>query len=114
MSSISRRHGLKLGLAALASAPALLAATRPARAATHEVIIERFKYSPAELTVAVGDTITFTNLDGAPHTATAVDGSFDTGRLNRNRSGSITVDAAGEFPYICTFHPNMKGTITAA
>ena len=114
MSSISRRHGLKLGLAALAGAPVLLAGTRAARAATHEVTIKRFKYSPAELTVAVGDTITFTNLDGAPHTATAVDGSFDTGRLNRNKSGSITVSAAGTFPYICTFHPNMKGSITAA
>lgn len=113
MSSISRRHGLKLGLAALAGAPVLLAGAR-AQAATHEVTIQRFKYLPADLTVAVGDTIIFTNLDGAPHTATAVDGSFDTGRLNRNKSGSVTITAAGTFPYICTFHRNMKGSITAA
>lgn len=114
MASISRRDGLKLGLAALAGAPLVLAGARPARAATHEVTIERFKYIPAELTVAPGDTIIFTNKDAAPHTATASDGSFDTGRLNRNKSGQITVATAGTFGYICTFHRNMKGTVIAS
>ncbi|WP_370251651.1 cupredoxin domain-containing protein [Nioella sp.] len=100
-------------LALLATLPLALTA-RPARAATHSVTIEGFAFSPADLTVAVGDTITFTNMDGAPHTATADDGSFDTGRLNRSQSGEITITAAGSFPSKCACRPNMRGTIPAA
>lgn len=109
MSPLTRR-GTLAGLLAL---PLAFTATR-GRAATHSVTIEGFAFSPAELTVAAGDTITFTNMDGAPHTATADDGSFDTGRLNRGESAEITVTAAGTLPYKCAFHPNMRGTITVA
>lgn len=114
MSDITRRAALRLGLAAVAAAPLALAGARPARAATHQVTIKGFAFEPNSLNVAVGDTIVFTNEDGAPHTATADDGSFDTGRLNRGKSGEITVGAAGTHSYFCKFHPNMKGSITAA
>jgi len=80
----------------------------------HAITIEGFAFAPADLTAAVGDTITVTNNDGAPHTLTADDGSFDTGRLNRGESAEITLTAAGSFPYKCAFHPNMTGTITVA
>ncbi|MCG6901770.1 MAG: cupredoxin family copper-binding protein [Rhodobacter sp.] len=113
MTDFTRRQGLKLGLAALIGAPALLASARTAQAATHQVAIKGFKFSPAALNVAVGDTVVFTNQDGAPHTATALDGSFDTGRLNRGQSGSVTVTTAGEIDYRCNFHATMKGRITA-
>jgi plastocyanin len=85
----------------------------PALAADHAVAIQGMKFSPANLTVAVGDTVTFTNMDSAPHTATANDGSFDTGRLNRGQSAKITIKKAGDFAYICALHPMMKGQITA-
>ena len=100
-------------LAGLLAAPLALIAGR-SRAATHAITIEGFAFSPADLTAAVGDTITVTNNDGAPHTLTADDGSFDTGRLNRGESAEITLSAAGSFPYKCAFHPNMRGTITVA
>ena len=100
-------------LAALLAAPFAMLA-RPGHAETHAVTIEGFAYSPANLSVAAGDTVVFTNNDGAPHTATAGDGSFDTGRLNRGQSAEVTVSAAGEIAYQCTFHPNMRGTITAS
>jgi hypothetical protein len=64
--------------------------------------------------VNVGDTITWTNQDTAPHTATASDGSFDTGNLSKGKSGSITFSKAGTFAYICSIHPSMKGTVTVA
>ena len=82
-------------------------------ATTHEVTIEGFAFSPATLEVAAGDSITFTNNDGAPHTATAADGAFDTGRLNRGESATVTVANAGEHAYACAFHPNMRATVTA-
>ena len=113
MKSITRRESLKLGLAALASAPLLAATAKQAQAATHQVRIAGFAFTPVELSVAVGDTVVFTNEDGAPHTATAEDGSFDTGRLGGGDAGEITIQAAGQFDYICRFHPSMRGTIVA-
>lgn len=104
-------------LGTILAAPAALIVSQSyaaGHATTHEVAIEGFAFSPAELTVAVGDTVNFTNADGAPHTATALDGSFDTGRLNRGDAGSITIETAGTFSYKCNFHPNMTGTINAA
>lgn len=76
-----------------------------------EVAIESFAFSPATLTIAVGDTVTWTNNDSAAHTATADDDSFDSGSLNRGDSFSHTFDEAGTYAYICTFHPNMTGEI---
>ena len=107
MTRFSRRSFLGLTL----TLPVVAAATR-ARAATHEVTISGFAFSPATLEVAVGDTVVFTNQDGAPHTATG--DAFDTGRLNKGESGSVTISEAGSHSYKCNFHPAMTGTITAA
>ena len=85
--------------------------TLPAFAADHAVEIRGMKFSPAALTVAAGDTVTFTNMDAAPHTATAADGSFDTGRLGKGQSATVTV-AAGEHAYACAIHPSMKASVT--
>lgn len=98
----------------LSSAFALtLAFTAPAFAADHLVEIQGMKFSVPALEVAVGDTVTFTNLDGAPHTATARDGAFDTGRLAKGGSATITISEAGTFDYFCAVHPAMKASITA-
>lgn len=75
------------------------------------VIIQNFTFSPATLTVKVGDKVTWTNQDSVGHSATADDGSFDTGVLSQGQSGSITFSKAGTFSYHCSIHPNMKGTI---
>jgi plastocyanin len=55
-------------------------------AADHAVSISGMKFNPANLEVAAGDTVTFTNQDSAPHTATANDGSFDRARSSRSRA----------------------------
>jgi plastocyanin len=97
--------------AANSSAKPRRAATVTAAASTG-VTIKDFKFTPGTSTVKVGDTITWTNQDIAPHTATAQDGSFDTGTINKGKSGSHTFTKAGTFPYICSIHPSMKGTVT--
>lgn len=114
MPAISRRHLLRLGLASLAALPFLTVGARRAMAATHQVEIKGFAFVPASLQVAVGDTVEFTNKDGAPHTASATDGSFETGTIKRGQTGQVTIGAAGTHAYKCKFHPNMQGTITAA
>ncbi len=97
---------------ALAFAAALTMAL-PAFAADHAVSIKGMKFNPPTLEVAAGDTITFTNEDGAPHTATALDGSFDTGRLGKGDKAQVKISAAGTFDYKCNIHPSMKGSVTA-
>ena len=79
---------------------------------THQVTIQGFKFVPDNLSVAVGDTVFFTNQDGAPHTATASDRSWDTGRLNRGQSAEVQVAAGMEGGYFCNFHRNMKGLLS--
>ena len=81
-------------------------------AADHAVSISGFAYSPPSLTVTVGDTVTWTNNEDVPHTATADGGSFDTGTLDQGASNTVTFNTAGTFPYHCTIHTQMTGTIT--
>jgi plastocyanin len=81
-------------------------------ASQNNIEIKNFAYSPKTLTVKIGDTVTWTNQDSAPHSATADDKSFDTGLLSKGQSGSVTFKKAGTFTYFCSAHPNMKATIT--
>jgi plastocyanin len=80
-------------------------------AATTEVDISEFKYLPETITVAAGDTVTWTNSDKAPHTATADDEAFDTGDLDLGDEGEATFDEPGSYPYYCRFHAFMRGTV---
>ena len=89
-----------LGLAA----PTVLAAARG-------VDIRDFAFSPRTVEIRVGDTVTWTNRDSVAHTATAQNGSFDTGLLAEGESGSIRFTAAGTYRYLCTPHPQMTGTV---
>ncbi len=103
---------LVIGLCLLWAALALAAGAMPARGGSgHTVEIVDFAFAPAELTISAGDTVTFTNLDAVAHTATAIDGSWDTGLLDQNQSASITFTAAGTYDYLCTPHPSMTGRI---
>jgi plastocyanin len=68
-------------------------------------------YMPSTVTVTVGGTVTWKNLDSAAHTSTATDGSFDTSLVNAGASASNTFNTAGSYPYMCILHPWMKGTV---
>lgn len=71
------------------------------------VSIQDFAFSPGNLVVPVGASVTFTNYDSAPHSATAKDRSWDTGILNKGESKTLTLATAGDYTYFCTVHPNM-------
>jgi LPXTG-motif cell wall-anchored protein len=75
------------------------------------VTIRDYAFSPRTVTVQPGDTVTWTNRDGVRHSATAEDGSFDTGLLGNGQSGEHTFREAGSYEYVCTPHPNMQGTV---
>lgn len=78
------------------------------------VAIENFAFNPADISATVGQTVTFTNNDSAPHTATLDDGACATPNLDDGGSSGLTFSAAGTFPFHCAVHPNMKGTITVS
>ena len=80
-------------------------------AASATVSIRDFSFAPRSVTVNVGDSVTWTNAGPTDHTATASDGSFDTGTLSKGRSASHTFAKAGTFAYVCSIHPNMHGSV---
>jgi plastocyanin len=80
-------------------------------AASGSVTIVDFSFSPGTITVNQGDTVTWVNNGPTPHSATASGGSFDTGIFPAGQSRSHTFNEAGTFAYICTPHPQMRGTV---
>jgi plastocyanin len=91
--------------------PPVAHAVRAHAAGDPAVTIADFQFSPGSVTVHVGDTITWTNNGPSTHTATAHDGSFDTGQLKKGQSASHTFTHAGTFTYFCQIHPFMHGTV---
>ncbi|HEX2173838.1 MAG TPA: cupredoxin domain-containing protein, partial [Dehalococcoidia bacterium] len=75
------------------------------------VEIKDYAFNPPTLTVPAGSTVTWTNVDAVPHTATAQDGSFDSGNLNPGQSFAFTFPTPGSHPYVCQYHAGMQGTI---
>lgn len=78
----------------------------------HTVVMENVQFSPAVLTVHRGERIVWVNRDLFPHTVTSPTKAFDSGSIAPSGSWSFTPRKAGSYPYGCTFHPVMKGTIT--
>lgn len=76
-----------------------------------KIAIRNFAFVPATITIKKGETVTWTNEDSVGHTATALDGTFDSGILQQGKSFSFTFTKAGTFDYKCTPHPNMRGKV---
>lgn len=74
------------------------------------ITIENFDFG-ADVTVKAGQQFTVTNSDGVGHTFTADDGEFDV-PVGAGESKTVTIDKAGSYPFHCTPHPQMTGTIT--
>jgi amicyanin len=83
----------------------------PPPAETTDVTIAGFSFQPAEITVPVGSTVTWTNQDSVIHTVTARDGTFDSGNLSHNETFSHTFQESGTFEYYCTIHTYMEGKV---
>lgn len=79
--------------------------------AADRIEIVDFKFAPPAVTVAADTKVSWTNQDQAAHTATAEDGSFDTGTLKEGAERTIAFDEPGSYEYICEFHPFMHGTV---
>jgi plastocyanin len=99
--------------AAPAEMPADAAQSAEAPAAAEvPVDIRDFAYSPNPIEINAGDTVTWTNQDEVPHTATGEDRDvLQSGTIAPGASFSQVFPEAGEFGFFCEFHPNMTGTV---
>lgn len=79
--------------------------------AANTVAIKNFAFAPAAVTVSVGTTVTWTNTDEEPHTVSATSGPFHSGALNTGATYRYTFTKPGQYRYLCTIHPFMRGTV---
>ncbi|WP_410586975.1 cupredoxin family copper-binding protein [Amycolatopsis sp. lyj-23] len=104
--------------AALAVAGALLVLSLPfagpAAAATQQVMMQGYAFSPAALTVRVGDTVTWVQHDEAPHdvVTTSAPVAFRSPQLSAGQSWSYTFRQPGTYQYYCSVHPDMRAAVT--
>lgn len=82
-----------------------------AAAAEANVTIDNFTFGPAEIVVAPGDTVTWTNHDDIPHTVVAAQQAFRSKPLDADERFSFTFSAPGDYAYFCSLHPHMIGRI---
>ncbi len=86
----------------------------PAAASGESVTVDivDFAFGSGTVTIPVGGSVTWTNQDAAPHTATAMDREvLQSGTLNQGDSFTETFDTPGTYEYFCEFHPNMSGIL---
>jgi len=81
-----------------------------AQAEEIKVTIDNFTFSPAELKVKVGDTVTWTNHDDIPHTVVSA-GKFRSKTMDTDNTFTFTFTSAGDYKYFCSLHPHMTGMI---
>lgn len=88
-----------------------VAAVPAAAQNANTVVMKDFDFTPMILTVTVGTTVTWTNLDGEPHTVTSTDGLFRSGALDQNDSYTFKFVKPGTYKYLCSIHPRMMAEI---
>jgi len=74
-----------------------------------KVSMRSMQFSPKTLRIRKGTVVEWKNDDMVPHTATSA--SFDSGSLGPGKAWRHTFTEAGQFPYRCTFHPAMTGSV---
>ena len=95
------------------SATAVLPAPAAQAAATHQVLMSGYAFSPRTLTITAGDTVTWTNRDQAPHDVKTTSGpaSIHSPMLSKGGTWSHTFTTAGTYGYVCTVHPDMTAQL---
>ena len=96
---------------AAANTRALQAGQSAQTPAAVEVNIDKFSFAPVEISVSVGTTVTWTNHDDIPHTVVSTDKVFKSKVLDTDDKYSYTFTKPGTYPYFCSVHPKMTGTV---
>lgn len=102
IAALSCAASVRSGYFALAAEPQSAAAS---------VTIDNFSFSPKEITVAKGTTVTWTNHDDVPHTVVSGDKKFKSKALDTDEKFSFTFTDSGTYAYFCSVHPVMTGKV---
>ena len=76
-----------------------------------QVIMTNISYDPETVTIKVGDTVTWVNEDAPQHDVVADNGEFKSDLFDKGGTFSFTFTEAGTYPYHCSVHSGMKGTV---
>ena len=101
-----RKLGVRVAIAA-----ALSLSFGAARAEDSKVTIDNFTFTPVELKLKVGDTVTWTNHDDIPHNIVSDEKSFKSKVLKTDETFVYTFSKPGTYTYLCGLHPQMTGKI---
>ena len=97
----------------LTPSPTVSASTVTTAQVNFPITITNFAFSNPDITVKVGDTITWTNHDSTAHTVSSTDGGpLNSGNIASNGAFSYTFNAVGVYHYRCAIHASMMGTVT--
>jgi amicyanin len=110
--SVLRALRLVVLFTALTSTPCL--AEDPNNAAANPVVtvgIDHNTFIPSEITVAPGTTVTWVNNEAMPHTVVDQNKEFRSKIIAKQATFSFTFTTAGDYDYLCSIHPNMKGKV---
>jgi len=102
---------LNLSRALLATMMVSACLAGAARAETHLVQLSNFAVDPPALTIEAGDTVEWRVVSGH-HSSTAKDRAWDSGEMAEGVIFAQRFDEPGVYPYFCTPHDFMRGTIT--
>jgi plastocyanin len=110
--SILRALRLTVLFAALASIPCLAQdASNAGAGPVATVSMDHNIFTPGEITVVPGTTVTWINNEAMPHTVVDVNKGFRSKTLVKDAKFSFTFTTAGDYSYLCSIHPNMKGKV---
>jgi|SRR5579863_9866216 len=117
MKSHTRRATLCAGILGAIGALAMIHATDATRAAEEKqaapviIAIDNFSFTPKEITIAPGTTVTWVNRDDVPHTVVSTDKKFRSKALDTDEQFSLTFADVGTYSYFCSVHPVMIGRV---
>ena len=94
------------------STPSPSSSPQTSTASQNSIAMKGLAFNPSALTISKGANVTWTNDDSTTHTVTSDTGAFESGNLSPGNSFTRQFNDTGTFPYHCTIHPSMKGTIT--
>jgi plastocyanin len=116
MKSYVLRIGACAALLAIGAVSATQRANYFARAAEDQpaavsITIDNFSFTPKEITVPKGTTVTWINHDDVPHTVVSTDSKFKSRALDTDEKFSFTFSNSGAYGYFCSVHPVMTGKV---
>lgn len=108
------KNFLLLGILLVVGVVGVSGCTSQNQTSGNNITVQNMAFSPSTLNVKTGTTVTWINKDSTTHDIVSDSGLFNSGNLTNGMSFSYTFNQTGSFPYHCSIHPSMTGTIVVS